>query len=289
MPSAPGKLVVLGDYAVLEGGPALVASVNRRAVGELRATPAAASEIVDAVLRLASPIAFDPTRSFLHVDTSGFRDEQGRKLGLGSSAAVAVVASALALGRRDASVLALALAAHREATGGGSGVDVAASFHGGLIATARQPASVVKLPPHIPGLHLFVLFTEESANTAELVKACRASPTWSQRAAELGALATEGVEAWRRGYAEAFLSVVSRYGWGMAALGREAGVPVVTESIEAVMRLAEEAGAAAKPSGAGGGDVVLGFARDPELGRRLAGAVGMRLVELALEPVGLQD
>lgn len=287
--SAPGKLVILGDYAVLEGAPAMVAAVNRRAAAELLPAPARESEVVSAVLRLAGRLAFDPAQSSIHVDTTRFQDPDGRKLGLGSSAAVAVVAAALAGGRRDESVLRLALEAHREATGGGSGVDVAASFHGGLIATRRQPAPVERLSPSVPGLHLFVLFTGESADTATLVRACRASADWGSRCAALARVAAEGIDAWRRQEIDRFLDAVSRHGRGMEDLGRAAGVTVVTEVIDAVMRRAQEVGAAAKPSGAGGGDVVVGFSRDPELGQALGQALGLRAVELQIDPLGLSD
>lgn len=38
--SAPGKLVLLGEYAVLDGAPALVLAVNRRARAALATTTA---------------------------------------------------------------------------------------------------------------------------------------------------------------------------------------------------------------------------------------------------------
>ena len=34
--SAPGKLIVTGEYAVLEGAPALVVAMNRRAIATRR-------------------------------------------------------------------------------------------------------------------------------------------------------------------------------------------------------------------------------------------------------------
>ena len=60
--SAPGKLVLLGDYGVLEGGRALVAAVNRRARGELSVSPAnePPSPLVQAVLeRARSSVSVD--------------------------------------------------------------------------------------------------------------------------------------------------------------------------------------------------------------------------------------
>ncbi|GAC1628722.1 MAG: hypothetical protein NVS9B10_18910 [Nevskia sp.] len=42
--SAPGKLVLLGEYAVLEGAPAIAMAVNRRAIARISPTPGAGCE-----------------------------------------------------------------------------------------------------------------------------------------------------------------------------------------------------------------------------------------------------
>lgn len=135
--STPGKLVLLGDYAVLEGAPALVVGVNRHARVRITAKAGGVCEVtapemdvagaelrigsdglpewsspeqadrlrlVDETLRglRAEDLAPPPGRGFsLHLDTSEFFDE-GRdgkvKLGLGSSAALTVaLASAMAV------------------------------------------------------------------------------------------------------------------------------------------------------------------------------------------------
>lgn len=138
--SAPGKLVLLGDYAVLDGAPALAVAVNRRArvVLETRddntieiAAPdlgiAAAHARLDADGGLCWSSAADAERlglvaglwqaladaamaprtgMHLHLDTVGFfetREGERRKLGLGSSAAlsVALVAALLRAGGHE--------------------------------------------------------------------------------------------------------------------------------------------------------------------------------------------
>lgn len=128
--SAPGKMVLLGDYAVLEGAPALVMGVNRHAKVRISAKAGGVAEVtapdmnvaqvplriaadglpewlgtaeqneklrlVDQVLRglHAEGLAPPPGRGFsLQLDTSEFFDQgaDGRsKLGLGSSAALTV-------------------------------------------------------------------------------------------------------------------------------------------------------------------------------------------------------
>ncbi len=128
--STPGKLVLLGDYAVLEGAPALVMAVNRHAkvrisakaggVAEVSAPDMQVSQVplrigadgkpewlgtadqaarlrlVDQTLRglLHEGLAPEAGRGFsLHLDTSEFFDQGSEglaKLGLGSSAALTV-------------------------------------------------------------------------------------------------------------------------------------------------------------------------------------------------------
>lgn len=281
--SAPGKLVLLGDYAVLEGGLALVAAVNRRAEGRV-ASNAPPSGVVQAVCRRAGAEALS-----VRIDTSGFLGPEGTKLGIGSSAAVAVVTAALATGRGDERCLETALKGHRDAAGGvGSGIDVAASYYGGVIASRNQPSPVEPLGSRLPGLELSVLFARESASTSELIRACRGHPRWPAWMSVMKPLAEQGVDAWRRGEAPRFLEVVRRYGRAMEGMGRDADVPVVTETIRKVMDAAEKRGGAAKPSGAGGGDVVVLFSQDPALGAQAAEESGALLLDLGVERTGLR-
>src|SRR5579871_2078485 len=95
---APGKLVLSGAYAVLEGAPCLVAAVDRYAVADAaRPAPFVTDEVraaVDAGVLDAAP----------WFDASALRDRApdgtSRKLGLGSSAAILVASMAAALGDR---------------------------------------------------------------------------------------------------------------------------------------------------------------------------------------------
>lgn len=226
----------------------------------------------------------------ISIDTEIFRDVAGRKLGLGSSAATAVVAAALVTSLDDETALGVALEGHRAASGGeGSGIDVAASFYGGVIAARRQPSPVSRLPSILENLELSVLFTGQSASTRELVRLCRASPEWGEHVRVLGRLSEEGVMAWQRGDASAVIETVWQYGRAMADLGKSAGAPVVTDQIAAIMRLAREQGLAAKPSGAGGGDVVVIVAPKSSIGlvERIGETTGALRVPLEIEPAGL--
>ena len=156
--SAPGKLVVLGEYAVLTGAQALVMAVDRRCEVEIAAhagplsrleTRAPESQVIEfdpgqkSGLELVDTVRFGLTdgpaeRPFQAVlDSSAFFAQDGNKLGLGSSAAVLTAwAGALqAYDKKDVSELSLGrlIGLHRALQGGrGSGIDVAAALHGGL-------------------------------------------------------------------------------------------------------------------------------------------------------------
>src|SRR5439155_4713526 len=144
---APGKLILTGESAVLDGAPALVVAVDRRVVarrhadkvGPVRGSARFLLAVADV---LAARVGTSAAAAALEVacDSSAFYAD-GHKLGLGSSAAVTVAATALALGAHDdlgddawrARVRVLAQEAHRRAQGGGSGADIAACVYGGVI------------------------------------------------------------------------------------------------------------------------------------------------------------
>ena len=128
---APGKMLLSGSYAVLEGAPALVCAVDRYAVAREASGDAASAEVAAAFGAEAPP----------SVDVSAL-SRGGDKLGLGGSAAAVVAALGYRfasrgedLGRapvRDA-IFRDARRAHARVQGGGSGVDIAASVYGGVL------------------------------------------------------------------------------------------------------------------------------------------------------------
>jgi len=156
--TAPGKLILTGEYAVLDGAPALVIAVDRRVTARREPGTVSSPFLLAVARELAQRYGADSKGALaaleIAVDSTAFYagSDCTQKLGLGSSAAVTVAAAALALtahhgtleGHRD-EVLAIALAAHANAQGAkgvrGSGADVAAAVYGGAIAfTMPRPA-----------------------------------------------------------------------------------------------------------------------------------------------------
>jgi phosphomevalonate kinase len=191
----------------------------------------------------------------------------GHKLGLGSSARAAVLATKatlLALG-----VLAepweLALHAHADAQNGkGSGADVAASHMGGLVRYTRPSASS---SPKLQSLHpqpfaLAYVFLGQSASTLSMLKAVEARHEAKARQAFVLSSDIWGEQlerAWVRGEFVALAEAVEALQSLLDELLGEA-LPVQQQ----VIRLAKAYGCAAKQSGAGGGDGCILFAPDEE-------------------------
>lgn len=234
---------------------------------------AVAATLLESGLELAAPldIALD-TRAFHH----HFADGRTVKLGLGSSAAltVALLAALLVQSQRwpaqAAQLEQLAWRAHRRFQGGaGSGIDVAAAVHGGVVLLEGIGRASRRLS-WPGGLHWLAVWSGESASTPQLLarfEAFRAND--AQRFARqmhlLGESAATVVAAWERADVPTLLRGLADYDDGLRALDAGAGVGIYTPVHERLARLAEDAGAVYKVSGAGGGDFGIVLADSAQL------------------------
>jgi degradative hydroxymethylglutaryl-CoA reductase len=281
--SAPGKAFLIGEYAVLEGAPALVAALDVRAVAHAAAQPPkngpsavvrCAHQRVKAYLqaRGVQDIGAPPV-----VETGGFT-MGARKLGLGSSAAVAASVIGYHLTeagldpfdprvREDA--LSLALAAHAEAQGGGgSGADVAAAVLGGLLRFQDRKAGTVAMPSWV---HIGFVDAGAPAVTSRFVAQVKAAATERPGAyADAITLLSGAVDMFLTAFRDSpdpatslagVLNATRKHNEGLRALSEMSGAPIMTDAIETIIAQAEAEGLAAKPSGAGGGDLVVVFAK----------------------------
>ena len=294
---APGKLVLSGAYAVLEGAPAIATAVDRFVVADaLRTTPSPTPEVTAAFEGAPAP-AVDA--SALFGGASG-----DRKLGLGASAAILVasLAAKLALERGPLADLELASAvfpravrAHAEAQGGGSGVDVAASAFGGTIAFRRggerPEALAVKLPTE---LVFEVWWSGRPASTSELIARVRglrerARGRYVKLIDAQAAAALDAELALGRADSTAFVQALDAQRQALDALGMAAGAPIVDDVARALGDAAATLGGAALPAGAGGGDVLVFVAHAPSPPEfaALARSSGYERLELALGARGV--
>jgi degradative hydroxymethylglutaryl-CoA reductase len=314
--SAPGKAFLIGEYAVLEGVPALITAVDVRAVAHDSRDPerSAPSDLSlaahvgarDHLARLGTAVGEVPT-----VDSGPFH-LGARKLGLGSSAAVtaAVVGFHLAEAGHDlalpdtrALALELARAAHRQAQGGGSGGDVAAAVLGGNLRF--MPGRTPEPLAHPCWLHIGFVDVGAPAVTASFVQAVRhaAQADRGAHARAIDRLASAS-ETFFAGHTNpdpdaglaAILLATQQHNEGLAQLQSLSGAPILTPVMLQVLALAARHGLAAKPSGAGGGDLLVVFARSQgeldlfsaqlqrELGLHLLPRLGVAAPGLRPEP-----
>jgi phosphomevalonate kinase len=308
--NAPGKVVLSGEYAVLDGAPAVCMAVNRRASvrvadantdyhrvlapgyseveGRFRAVEGGIEwlqgeceyRLVDAVLRT---INFAPLRTLrIELDTSAFLDpDTGDKIGVGSSAALTVaLLSAL---KSDVNILTDAIAAHRRLQdGSGSGVDIATSVHGGLIEYRMDDERVTPLDwPQ--GLCYRIIWSGIAADTRAKLTRLEGTIGAPSRAA-LARAAAKIASAWTS--AAAVLRAYPSYIEHLRAFSVDHDLGIFDAGHEQLADEAAAAGLVYKPCGAGGGDVgVLLGASDAQLedfmNSRAAG------LALELDPVGV--
>ncbi|HYQ41182.1 MAG TPA: hypothetical protein VER11_04430 [Polyangiaceae bacterium] len=292
---APGKLVLSGAYAVLSGAPALVVAVDRYVVADsARAATFLTPEVHAALGERPAP----------WFDASQLREGE-KKLGLGSSAAI-LVASLAALELHTEPALSdealcervydRAFVAHRTAQGGGSGVDVAASAHGGLLGARRTASGALELSRlGLPSsLHFEVWACSVAASTsaflARIAEFAGRDPAAHARCIGAQAEAAEfALDAVVREHAADFVAAITRQVATLTALGQAAGVSIVTPELAELAQLAIAHGAAFLPAGAGGGDVAywVGSSAPPTAFAARARELGLSRVELALGARGV--
>lgn len=302
---APGKLYIAGEYAVVEPGhPAILVAVDRHITvslteGEGRIISSGrrpvewrrdadgtimtkrhsyvtrAIEVVDRLRaeRGIAPLTFDLT-----IDSE--LEEGGRKLGLGSSAAVVVavieaMTEMYGLGLSPIDRIKLAILATVTQSPRASGGDIAASTLGGWIlyrspdraALARertvtaamesagwQGFEVRALPA--PALDLMVGWTGTPASTQSLVDAVeQAGPAgYEAFLADSDRIVDSLAAALETGDGAGIQSAVRDARQNLARLQDSTGIAIETDRLAALCDIAVAHGAAAKPSGAGGGD-----------------------------------
>jgi phosphomevalonate kinase len=279
--SAPGKVVLSGEFAVLDGAPAIAMAIDRRAY--VRLTPLTgdvsvvtapgftdvaghfhhsgagidwqdgeqAFSIVDAVLHAADRIP--RTAVAMELDTNEFMQATSReKIGIGSSAALAVALCTALKGTTD--VAAMARRAHAELQGGaGSGVDVACSLNGGLIEYRMDGCSVRRLQwPE--NLFYRLIWTGVAASTMDKLKKLGGGISKPTRVRLAGASEAMAM-AWAGGESPSLLERYRSYTESLFRFSVDHDLGIFDAGHEELWQTAAAANLVYKPCGAGGGDV----------------------------------
>ena len=318
---APGKLYVAGEYAVVESGhSALLVAVDRfitvtaaaaagprarvssalydggertweRDAQGLAVPSDAEVDYVISALRTVEELVREHGRepAMVHLDViSELDDVSGRKLGLGSSAAVTVatvraVAAFHGLELSDLDVFKTALLASDAVEAVGSGGDLAASaFTGwvlysspdrawlrqrrrtagvGELLAADWPGLSVRRMGQADGIDILVGWTGQPASTSRLVSDVQARTggpgpvsSYAQFLEDSDTCLAALVRALEDGDLARVSRCVGEHRRLLAGLAQLSGIVIETPALTRLVEIACAHGAAAKSSGAGGGD-----------------------------------
>ncbi len=294
--SAPGKIVVCGEYAVLNGAPAVAMAIDRRArvtvqaaagnthtfsangvitgefrfnsdaSGALERLSGAGLTLVEAVWRELTLSDVPPLQ--LHIDSSAFCDPVGgSKLGFGSSAAVSVALSAAlcAFGDAPDDPATAAAAAHRRFQGDiGSGVDVATSICGGVIEYCMQSMNPPSSLPWPRPIKYRVLWSGSAADTRDKIGRLRDAVTDAASTTALTERAANVAYRWRNGNSEQLLRSMRDYVDALIQFDDQHSLGIFESGHRELFDLARNHDVVYKPCGAGGGDIGMALTDDDD-------------------------
>lgn len=277
---APGKVMIAGEYSVLMGFPALVAAIDRVAICQFKEGPALNffaktsqefsllqnSPLFLAVLTTFKKHRLEPRIGEYFLDTSEFFDATGQKIGLGSSAAAATALSRMILLQHEIEdqdlLFARAHEAHRLFSGGvGSGADIAAAAYGGVLLYQQGIPS-----PRIINLNLatiwpkiLVIHTGKAQSTAPFVEEFIHFKGAKSLIDNFNTEQSKCVEELLANLdkLDVFIRVINQLFKLLDILGTSVGIDIVSKEHRLIASLAQSLGGAAKPSGAGGGDIAI--------------------------------
>jgi len=319
--SAPGKVVIAGEYAVLDGAPAICMAVNRRAhvsittsnndhhsviapgfsesVGQFTAAGdriewlAGAEEfsLLEAVWVEVAPTVSENLTIVL--DSNDFIDPAtSMKLGIGSSAALTVALTAALdnISDDDINVLRAATDSHRRFQGGsGSGVDIACSFGGGIIEyrMGGEPACSRTWPN---GLAYALLWSGVAASTDQKLNQLARTGAGQARA-ELAIASARVAASWGAGSPVEILQELRAYTEALRKFDVDHRLGIFDAGHAELADAAASAGLVYKPCGAGGGDlgiVIANDASDIATFVDVARASNFRQMNMAIDETGIE-
>ena len=303
--SAPANLMMIGEYTVLSGYPAVVCAVNRRLHCQL--TPRddqqihIQSQLGNLTLSAQNPQAekpFDLIAACLqqHALPSGcdmvIDSEFSHRLGLGSSAALVAtlchcLAQWLRLPTHIESLWLTGIRAIRSLHPNSSGADLAASLHGGMIEFKNQPLHIRALD-HSP--ELAVIYSGSKLETPTAVQSYQ-----QQKKADPERIDT--FEAETAKLSTAFIAMAQLNDWQNAgkilncAHQQLQQLNVSNEKLDRLTQAMQQASEVygAKISGSGHGDCLIGigslttdFLSQADLSQ------GCLQLPLAIDPTGVK-
>lgn len=279
---APAKLLLSGEYCVLEGYQALVtpldyfASCSYTPDSQLNITVSGppqnlGTQFIEKIFAESKHSGLTIPTGNYHIDSSDFY-VNSHKLGIGSSAAVCTATLKLlcALNQRSLTpnkLFQLALNAHRQSGNRlGSGVDIAASSYAKTLFFQRDihshQASITPLDINLHKLPLLVVFTGQSQSTHDFLSQLflfkQTSIKEYQRIIDqLGYESERLNKALIDAHVSQCIAGFNQISNILVSLSELLSIPIISEAHQLITKIAHSYGGAAKTSGAGGGDISL--------------------------------
>ena len=301
--SAPGKLILYGEHAVVFGEPALATAIDLRTEvyarlhDEWLVDGASLQDSKYAYVRRAVENTWDGPPLWIEI-----RSMIPLGCGLGSSAAVTVAtlgALAALKGRIDIGALAKdAFEVEQSVQGRASPIDTSTSCHGSAVVVRRQEGEDVLWAiekgdrrwvlhhASLPTTNLVVGNTGIAAPTGPLVAAVKDRVERDPRAAdairEIGEITIDGLRAFERGDFVRAGELMDRDHELLNLLG--VGHPLLEKFVAA----ARPHAFGAKLTGAGGGGSMFALTDDPEAVRTAIERAGGKAFVVATESKGLE-
>jgi len=260
---APGKLILMGEHAVVYGHPALAIAVNRGMRVRLHSRPGATG--IDHSFA-DDPRLTEALHRVLPVAGVGVEIESTLPIGrgMGSSAALAVALGRASLKLEGKPVTSEAVnerafAVERIFHGQPSGIDHTVSMRGGALLYNRTDIGPEFQRFELPDLPIVVIDSGSAGNTADMVRSVAeriedVRPYLDQ----ISELLQNTKAALQKGDLVAIGQAWHENHWLLRAIG------VSTPTLDKIVRVAAESGATgAKLAGAGGGGVVIALAPNP--------------------------
>ena len=277
--SAPGKLFLIGEYAVLEGAPATLTPADCRASVEINYDQ---SDILLMISDSEQTVEFSKTYQqtpllaaaltttqtdvdglSMTLDTKAFFRE-GIKLGLGSSAALtAALIKVLMPNAASEDQLAAALTSHRLFQGDkGSGADIAlAMADQPVVYRMNQPVSPTTLPAD---LFMLAIWSEHAASTTDFLQHMgdwkeENRVAYHDQIQHLSETADKFAQAIQTRPTSELVQHLHTYDKQLQQLSNISYTNLYDETHQKLQKQVELLHCTYKPSGAGGGDFGIAF------------------------------